>query len=132
MCPVRVARVTGRAALFAAALVLAALALPTGAAQSVQILAPAAETTLHDNSGNVAVAVALDSDLTAGQALQPLVDNRPHGPARQSREFVLEGLDRGEHTLQVQLLDAGGRVVAVSAPVRFYQWQASRLFPSRR
>ncbi|HSO07028.1 MAG TPA: hypothetical protein VLW45_07305 [Pelomicrobium sp.] len=111
---------------------LGALALAAAAAQTVRVTVPAPEETIHDNRGNVSVAVALDSELKPGQALQPVLDGKPVGPLRRERVFELQGLDRGEHILEVRLVDEGGRVLAVSPPVRFYQWQASRLFPSRQ
>jgi hypothetical protein len=44
----------------------------------------------------------------------------------------LDGIDRGSHSLQAVLLDANGNRIAASAPVTFYMWHASRLFPNRK
>lgn len=116
----------------AAGAAFAAVALAAAAAQTVRVTVPAPAETIHDNRGNVSVAVALDSELESGQALQPVLDGKPFGPPRRERVFELHGLDRGEHVLEVRLVDERGRVRAVSPPVRFHQWQASRLFPSRQ
>ena len=111
----------------------AGTAAAQGAPASIGITSPADEETIHDNTGRVPVAVALDSNaLPTGGAIRVLLDGAPLGPARTTASFALEGVERGEHTLQVQLLDAAGNVAASSPTVKFYMWQASKLLPSRK
>jgi hypothetical protein len=101
---------------------------------AISILSPAPEQTVHDNEGRVPVSVAVTppNAFETGHSVRVSLDGRGHGAPQRTTSFTVEGVERGEHTLQVELLDAGGRVVAVSAPVKFYLWQASRLFPSRK
>lgn len=104
-----------------------------GTPATIGITSPADEETVHDNTGRVPVAVTLDGDaLPTGGAIRVLLDGAPLGPARTTATFALEGVERGEHTLQVQLLDASGNVAASSPTVKFYMWQASKLFPGRK
>jgi hypothetical protein len=68
----------------------------------------------------------------AGAAFRPLVDGSRHGPDRRTPVFILDGLDRGEHVLQVLLVDGKGEVVAASPPVTFHDWRAPARFPGAR
>ena len=104
------------------------------AALGVSIVSPRNEETIHDNTGRVAVAVAIRNgdSLAAGGAIRVLLDGKPFGPDARASSFALEGLERGEHRLQVQLMNAAGTVIATSEVVTFYMWQASALFPSRK
>ncbi|HXF67555.1 MAG TPA: hypothetical protein VNK67_12780 [Burkholderiales bacterium] len=101
---------------------------------AIAIVSPAPEQTVHDNEGRVPVSVAVTpaDALDTGHRVRVTLDGRAHGAPRHALSFTLEGVERGEHTLQAELVDAGGRALAVSAPVKFYLWQASRLFPGRK
>lgn len=94
---------------------------------AISITEPRAGATIHDNDGNVPIVVTL----RAGGLIVVLLDGKPYGPRQNGTSFVLQDVDRGEHTLQVQLVDADGAVVASSAAVTFYLWRASALFPGR-
>jgi hypothetical protein len=100
----------------------------------VSIVSPRNEETIHDNTGRVAVTIAIrnGNTLAAGGAIRVLLDGKPFGPDARTSSFALEGLERGEHRLQVQLTNAAGAVIATSEVVTFYMWQASALFPSRK
>jgi len=119
-------------------LFLAAVASGYLAAQqpgvAVKISSPQNEETIHDNTGRVPVTVAITGGepLGAGGSIRALLDGKPFGPAARAASFVLEGIERGEHLLRVQVLDSAGTVIATSEPVKFYMWQASVLFPSRK
>lgn len=102
------------------------------AAATIVIASPAHEETIHDNTGNVPVSVTIRGAAPAGARIRALLDGRPYGTDQRSASFTLTQVERGEHTLQVQLVNPAGRVVASSATVTFYLWQASRLFPSRK
>ena len=100
-------------------------------APAVSILSPAIEETIQDNNGNVSVRLELRS-CGAGCAIRVLLDGQPYSPDQHDSSFVLENLDRGEHVLQVQMLDSAGKIVAESSRVKFYMWRASALFPPRK
>lgn len=104
------------------------------AAVRVSIVSPQSEETIHDNTGRLAVTVAITNGdpLAAGGSLRVLLDGRIFGPGARATSFAVEGIERGEHLLQVQVVDAAERVIASSESVKFFMWQASRLFPSRK
>lgn len=100
---------------------------------AVIITRPQAGETVHDNTGAVPVEVTVAGGvLTAGQRLRVLLDEKPYGAEQRAPAFVLQGVERGEHQLRVELVDAKGTVLGASSPVTFYMWQASSLFPSRK
>ena len=99
----------------------------------ITITSPASGETVHDNQGNVRVAVsAAGLPAGTGAAFRPLVDGTPHGPDRRTPSFILEDIERGEHVLQVLLVDGRGEVVAASRGLTFHVWRASALFPGRK
>jgi len=110
-------------------------AVPAPAAELAAILVnrPQHGETLHDNSGTVSVELALHgSTLTADKRLRVFIDGNPYLADQRVLEFTLKGIERGEHHLQVQLLDDAGRVLATSLTTTFYLWQASSLSPGRK
>lgn len=100
--------------------------------ESVRIVSPEPEEAVHDNNGNVTVAVTVLPHLRAetGDHFIVLLDNSV-AASGSNQVFQLSSIERGSHTLQVQLVTANGTVVATSPPVTFYMWQASRLFRQR-
>jgi hypothetical protein len=101
--------------------------------RAVRIVAPKPDATVHDNSGNLAVTVAVSPPLRAdsGDHLALQLDGRVVSSGF-VRRFELAGIDRGSHTLRAQVIGADGSVIASSPPVIFHMWQASRLFPGRK
>lgn len=103
-------------------------------AATIAIASPKPEETIHDNTGSVAVVVVSGDGAVApdGVSIRVFLDGQPYGPVQHSRSFTLTGVERGEHTLQVQLVNAAGKMLASSNTVKFYMWQASRRFPGRK
>lgn len=120
-----------------AGLLMCTLGMPVSvwAAELVAIMIsrPQHGETIHDNTGAVPVAVALHgATLGADKRLRVLIDGNPYVADQRALEFTLKGIERGEHHLQVQLLDDAGRVLATSLTSTFQVWQASSLFPGRK
>ncbi len=107
--------------------------IPAGAAQ-VAILAPAQHDTIHDNSGNLQVDVAVEPPtlLQDRMSIRILLDGKRASPDSPDMSFALEGVERGEHWLQALLIDRQGQTLAVSATVYFTMWQASVNSPARQ
>ena len=100
---------------------------------AIAVTKPADGSTVFNNAGNVEVTVDVSPALRvdAGDQVVLFVDG--HGTAAQSAtRFNLSGIVRGEHTLEAQVVDSSGNVLMSSKPVKFYMWQASRLFLNRR
>jgi hypothetical protein len=108
---------------------LCLLAMAPARAEPLTLLQPAEGQTIHDNAGRVLVRVAGGAP---GAAYQAYLDGAPAGPVSLSASFMLTGVERGEHRLQVASVDGEGRPLARTAPVTFHMWQASRLFPNRQ
>ncbi len=120
---------------FQAVLICAALISCTAYADSYQVVrisSPKPDATVHDNSGNLVVTVAVSPPLHAGTGdhLALLLDGKAVASGSGQR-FALNGIDRGSHTLRVQVKAANGRILAASPPLKFYMWRASRLFRNR-
>ena len=98
-------------------------------AADIEIFKPKHEETVHDNSGNVSVEIM--ALLDPGHTIRLLIDGDRAAPDSRDLTFRLQGVDRGEHTLQALVLDERGNVVSRSKPVTFFMWQASIQFPNR-
>jgi len=134
-CGVSIRRLAAVAAvlLWVSALPIAPVLAQSGA-PGIAIISPKNEETLHDNAGRVPVSIAIQGsgELPEHSSVRVLLDGKPHGASRNGASFMLEGVERGEHTLQAQVVDAGGKTILSSDTVTFYLWQASRLFPGRK
>lgn len=121
-------------ALLLAAAMAAGVCVPLARAQAVRVVieSPQQEETVHDNAGNVAVSVAIQGDMPARARIRVLLDGLQQGAEQGATSFVIEGVERGEHLLQVELVDEAGRILGSSETVKFFMWQASQLFPSRK
>ena len=116
-----------------------ALVLAHGAATAqdpvtVRILSPVSGETIHDNDGNVPVRLELSGRGTvdAYGRVRVLLDGRSYGADRERASFMLENVERGDHELQIQIIDRAGETIATSAAVKFLMWRASALFPGRK
>lgn len=87
---------------------------PTGEYQSLRITRPQNDVTIHDNAGNLGVAVQVAPALRSGDSIRLLVDGSSPLEDSTSGGFQLLNVDRGTHQLQAQLLDNLGNVLLVS------------------
>ncbi|HSG89849.1 MAG TPA: DUF4124 domain-containing protein [Pseudomonadales bacterium] len=87
-----------------------------GPAYEVAILSPGESETLRSNNGDLTVVGSVDPELGEDDRLQLLLDGRTVATSRDG-SFQLTALDRGEHRIQVRVIDGEGRVHAAS-PVR--------------
>ncbi len=117
-----------KAALFVL-LLLPALAAAQGAYTEASILSPTADAGVRANGGELWVQASLKPALRKGHQLRLLLDGLPYGPAQTSPRFHLQGVHRGSHALQVQVVDAAGRLVFAGAPSSFHLLRHSRLHP---
>ncbi|MCY1277562.1 hypothetical protein D9M68_362450 [compost metagenome] len=89
------------------------------------------EEALRANNGTFSVEVALQPRLAPGHRLQMLLDGRPYGSPSNETLFTLTNIDRGDHTLAVQVL-SGSQVVQSSAAVALTVQRTSTNSPTRR
>jgi hypothetical protein len=95
----------------------------------VSIRQPADDSAFWSSVGEVPVLVATDPPFAPdrGHRIQPLLDGRPAGPLRSNAQFTLTQVERGSHTLQVQMVDQRGTPIGRSAPIIFHLHRPSRL-----
>jgi hypothetical protein len=84
-----------------------------------EITTPKSDETIHANDGKVSVSVALAPALRQGDNLVYTVDGSKIGTSR-STSLTLTNVVRGTHTLDVKVVDSGGKTVASAKPVTFY------------
>jgi hypothetical protein len=85
---------------------------------------------LRQNNGTFIVNVVVQPALAAGHQLQLLLDGQPYGAPTSSTGIGVQEIDRGDHTLAVQVLQ-GSRVIQTSAPVSFTLQRISTNSPQR-
>ena len=93
------------------------------------IVSPGNDAAVRGNAGNLTVRARIDPQLQNGHRLQLLLDGVPRGVARRMPAFELQNIDRGTHSLQLQILDNAGGVVFTGAPSTFHLLRHSRLHP---
>ena len=108
-------------------LVSAAQAAP--AYEALAVLQPAARETLWGTAGTVEVAVGISPDLQPRHRLALYLDGALAELAIHAAGFVLEDVPRGEHTVQVVILDEADKVLLRSSPVTFFVQQTSIHYP---
>jgi hypothetical protein len=98
--------------------------------EQVQIGAPARdETVWDDGEGHLDVAVSVSPGIQAGHRVRATLDGSPREGAFASNTLRLSDMERGTHTLQVEVVDDAGRTLAASEPVVFHYNKHSALAP---
>jgi hypothetical protein len=87
----------------------------------VAIASPADDEPVRSNPGNIAILISSDPtlDTAAGHKFQLLMDGNPVMTS-QKTSVVLTNVDRGTHTLQVQVIDETGKVLESSQNSTFH------------
>lgn len=91
----------------------------------LDIVSPAQEETLHNIEGNLGVSIATNPGLQSGHRIDAILDGQRREIGARSLAFTLPEVFRGEHTLQVVIVDSGGAEIKRSAPVTFFVRQTS-------
>jgi len=95
-----------------------------------RIASPKNEQTLPTGyAGNVQVELSIEPELRDDHRVRLLVDGQISQSAMHSPVFMVTGLERGEHQLVAELLDADGRVRHRSEPVTLFVQRASVNLP---
>lgn len=88
------------------------------------------EEALRANNGNFTASVRIEPQLRIGDSLQLLLDGQPYGGLTSSVEFPLSNIERGEHSLSVQVF-SGDRLIQQSPTVTFTTQRISTNSPAR-
>lgn len=88
--------------------------------QEINISQPLNESTIRNNQGSFLVAVELVPKLMSGDVFQLLLDGKAYGDEQTEVVFEVDGINRGAHTLQVQVLNAQGLVLITSTKITLF------------
>ncbi len=86
----------------------------------VEITQPSSEGTVRNNQGNVVVAVEVEPVLLKKDNVRIVFDGQPLGKPQHSLTFQLNGINRGSHTIAVQVLSSDDNVIKTSSTITFY------------
>ncbi|TLX54292.1 DUF4124 domain-containing protein [Stutzerimonas nosocomialis] len=89
------------------------------------------EEALRANNGTFSVGVSLEPALRPGHSLRLLLDGQPYGQPSNVPMLQLVNVDRGEHSLAVEVL-ADGRSIQQSAPETFTIQRVNTSSPALR
>jgi hypothetical protein len=88
---------------------------------TLRITSPAPDDTIRTDDGKVAVSATSDPPLGGGTGLLYLLDGAAQNKTPvSSLSYTLQNVERGEHTVAVAAVDAGGKEVTRSAPVTIF------------
>ena len=87
---------------------------------SVSIISPENESTITPGQVTVNVRIETEPALHLGHNVQLWFNNQPYGKPTTATNFQIGALERGEHQLQVKILDERGDTVASSGSVTIY------------
>ena len=86
----------------------------------VSITQPLNQATIRNNQGGIEISAKVKPDLMQGDLGQLLFDGVALGKPQPSLLFILNGINRGSHTLAVQILDEQGNVLNTSDSITVY------------
>lgn len=89
-----------------------AKAKPTNYA--VQLLTPNHETTLTPGQRDLLVTASVSPGLKRGHYAVLMLDGSPYLEPSRTPSFMIENIYRGEHTVQVSIMDSTGKTIASS------------------
>lgn len=93
--------------------------------QSLTITSPAQEQVLWNIEGQLDVAAAVQPPLQPGHALRFSLDGRTMAAEPGETRVQFPQVFRGEHTLQVEVVDAQGRALVATPTTRFFVRQTA-------
>jgi hypothetical protein len=98
--------------------------------RAVNILSPADQETFANNGGNVTVRVAFDPPLQSAHRYDLALDGQRLNRVSATPQMSLTNIVRGEHTLQVIVLDTTGTELMRSPSRTFFVQQVSLQNPN--
>lgn len=93
----------------------------------LRITTPNQQQTIRNNSGRVEIAGNITPSLRHDYHYRLMLDGKQIQKPHASAHFVLNDVDRGEHSIVLELINDQQRVIATSEAVTFYLFRASVL-----
>lgn len=100
--------------------------------ESIEIVSPAEQETLWNIGAMLDVQVSFEPALQPGHRYDLVFDGQRRNLTTTSSSVALADVFRGQHTLQVVVVDTAGRELTRSPPRTFYVQQTSALNPNSR
>lgn len=107
----------------------AAATQPAFRYESLSVASPGAEETLWNIDGTLNVSLSLSPGLQPGHQVRVYFDGSPR--MVNGTSFTIEEVWRGVHNIQVEVIDATGKLMIRSQPNRFYVQQNTVVFPGQ-
>ncbi|HEY3515922.1 MAG TPA: DUF4124 domain-containing protein [Gammaproteobacteria bacterium] len=108
-----------------------AAGVPGAPYQSIEVVSPAEQETLWNIGTNLPVQVRFQPALQPGHRYDLLLDGQRRNVNTASPRVTLPDVFRGEHSLQVVVIDSAGTEVMRSSARVFFVQQTSTLNPNR-
>ncbi|EHR41530.1 DUF4124 domain-containing protein [Alishewanella jeotgali] len=103
---------------------------PAPEAFKVEITQPLDQATVRDNTGSVYIEGRIQPRFQRGFRVRLVFDGLAYGEPQNTTVFVLRDIDRGAHTIQLELIDQNGKLIAISPVTTFYLHRASVISPN--
>ena len=87
---------------------------------SVTIDSPEHESNFHGTAGSFSVSVSSNPSLKKGDKYQLLINGKPIGEPTTLSQFNVQNINRGEHTLSVQVLNKQGKSLIKSPSITVF------------
>jgi len=87
---------------------------------SIEITSPIHEETIRDNTGSIHISGRIGPRFIPGHKVQLYLDGAKYGHPQASILFVIRNIDRGEHQLQLGLIDEKGKPLAKSKSITLF------------
>jgi len=91
----------------------------------IVITIPKNNATIRDNTGSIFIQSIIKPVFKRGLTIQLLLDGKAYSSPQIHGRFSLRNIDRGEHIIQMELIDEKGEVIALSDKITFYMHRAS-------
>ncbi|WP_212668791.1 DUF4124 domain-containing protein [Pseudoalteromonas sp. NBT06-2] len=87
---------------------------------TIEITSPVHEETIRDNAGSIHISGRIGPRFIPGHKVQLYLDGAKYGHTQASILFVIRNIDRGEHQLQLGLIDEKGKSLAKSKSIKLF------------
>lgn len=92
-------------------------------ASSIQLISPQNDETIRNNQGNIVVQAKTNNPLAKDQFVRVWLDGKIHA-TKKNQTFTLKNIDRGSHSLLVQLIK-NDTVITSTPPITVFLHRAS-------
>jgi len=99
---------------------------PSARYSSVTIDSPEHETNFHGTAGSFSVSVSSNPSLKKGDKYQLLINGKAIGEPTTLSQFNVQNINRGEHTLSVQVLNKQGKSLIKSPSITVFVHRPSK------